>query len=627
MNHQRIVLFMALLLSGKLLAQNKDTAAVDEMNKNCFNIVYNNPAGAKVIAFQSIELAQSIGYKRGESSAYSRLGIAYDVTGMFDSALYCYNKAITLAKYIGYKKGIGANYCNIGLVYLNTNDYPNALKNLQEAIKPLEEIGEHGFLGNCYNNIGLLYNELDNYSKALVNYKKALSEYEIAKNRRQSASVMSNMAMIYTEAAKYDSSILFDSRAIEIFQSYNDYFNLAKSYNNSGLDFIMLRDYKTALRYFQMSIEYAMKYDGKMVIADTYGNIAYAYSLMGDQKKCNEYLEKALALAPIVNSKKQLSELYYQYAKIKEDQKDYKKASYYFHKAIVLRDSFFKTESAELIAKNETKFGLERKEIENRQLQQKTKIQALELTNRQNQIRYNRNITYLIVLVSFLLITVIVVFLIRRMKILRLIEDNRHKAEQQKQRVEISHELHDNVGAQLSYIVSNLEVLANQHNNDKRIQAVQDMSKQAIVTLRETVWALNNESISLTDFSDKFKQYTSKILDFNPETRCEFTDNIGSNRILEPIQALNLFRICQEAFSNAVHHAKASVIQVVFTSYDNLSFDVGINDNGLGFDEEEAALKGHYGLISMRTRASELGARFEINSTKGKGTSVLFKLD
>ncbi|HEY1047653.1 MAG TPA: sensor histidine kinase [Bacteroidia bacterium] len=620
------VVLVSLLFTNVKGQSLKDSTKVNDLNAECFNVVYKDPQKAKLIGFKALNLAQQIGYKKGESSAYSRLGIAYDVTNMYDSAMFCYDKALNISKSIGYKKGIGSAYCNIGLVYLNTNDYPKALNNFHSAIKPLEEAGEHAFLGNVYNNIGLLYNELDNYPKAIYNYKKAISEYEISKKTWMTGSVLSNLAMVYTETKKYDSAILIDSRAIAIFKEEEDYVNLSKSYNNSGLDYIMLKNYPQALSYFLKSLEYQEKIGSKPSKADTYGNIAYAYSLMGDDKNCDIYLEKAMKLAPDVSSKKQLFEMYFQYANIKHKQGDYKQSSYYFKQAIILKDSFFKKESSDLIAKAETNFGLERKEIENRQLQQKNRIQELELLNKQYQIRNRENITYLIVIASTILLVTIIFILRRRYKLLKKLEENKHRADQQKQRVEISHELHDNVGAQLAYIVSNLEVLENLHPNDKRIHSIRDMSKQAIVTLRETVWALNNETISITDFTDKFKQYTSKILDFNPDIHCSFENQVKIDRILQPIQALNLFRICQEAFSNAIHHSKAKNIHIIFTNDESTLFDIKIEDDGIGFDQEEASLKGHYGLITMRTRAGELGADFKIDSRKGEGTSVNFNL-
>ena len=152
------------------------------------------------------------------------------------------------------------------------------------------------------------------------------------------------------------------------------------------------------------------------------------------------------------------------------------------------------------------------------------------------------------------------------------------------------------------------------------------MSKQAILTLRETVWALNNESVTTEAFADKFKQYALKMMDFNTENKCEFHESINHSHVLNPLQALNLFRICQEAFSNAIKHANAGKVDVRFFNDSNSIFNFEITDNGLGFDITEGRNKGHYGLMNMESRAREVGADYHIQSEKGKGTTIRISL-
>lgn len=604
-----------------------DSVKVNELNKKVMETVYNNTSKAKALGFQSLNLAREIGFKKGEGVALSRIGIAYDVESNFDSAIYYYNQSLKIHKAIGYKKGQGGALCNLGLAYLNKNDYPSALKNLQDAIKPLTEIKEHEYLGNCYNNIALIFLEMDNYTRALSYFNLAENEYKQANNTYQMAKIYGNISMVMSENGKYDSSILLEEKAIKLFEKDSDYFHLAKSYNNIGIDYTMLKDYEKAKISYLKSIEYSKACNGKTGLADTYFNLATIYSLLQQYKESEYYAQLAMDMLPVIKSRKIKSDLFYLYARIKMRQGDYKAACKLFIDAKWQKDSFFKIESAELISKAETRFGLEIKENENRQLLQKNKIQELELRNTSNEVKYRKRINNLIIILSVIIIGLILLYLRRRLILQKLIAENRLKAEQQTQRVQISHELHDNVGAQLSYIVSNLDVLSQQHPEDKRIHSVSDMSKQAIVTLRETVWALNNESISITDFADKFKQYTSKILDFNPDISCTFKEVIEKESILQPIQALNLFRICQEAFSNAVHHSRAKNIVIEFTNNDKILLNVKISDDGIGFDQEEAAMKGHYGLLTMRTRAEELGATFIINSEKAKGTQIEFILD
>ena len=82
-------------------------------------------------------------------------------------------------------------------------------------------------------------------------------------------------------------------------------------------------------------------------------------------------------------------------------------------------------------------------------------------------------------------------------------------------------------------------------------------------------------------------------------------------------------RIGQEAITNAVRHADATRIRL------DLRFEPGaivlcVADDGCGFDvdrvQSEAA--DHYGLVSMRERAEDIGAQLDVTSEKGRGTIV-----
>jgi len=83
----------------------------------------------------------------------------------------------------------------------------------------------------------------------------------------------------------------------------------------------------------------------------------------------------------------------------------------------------------------------------------------------------------------------------------------------------------------------------------------------------------------------------------------------------------NLLRIAQEAVLNAVKHSKARTVKVSLdSSPDRVALIV--NDDGAGFDSGGSVPVGHYGLIGMRERAAQIGAKIGIASTPGRGTTV-----
>jgi signal transduction histidine kinase len=86
-----------------------------------------------------------------------------------------------------------------------------------------------------------------------------------------------------------------------------------------------------------------------------------------------------------------------------------------------------------------------------------------------------------------------------------------------------------------------------------------------------------------------------------------------------------LVRICQEAMSNAVRHARPSVITTTLRwSAPNLTLQV--TDNGSGIRENRLEQTAGFGMANMRARVEKLGGKLQIESSAGRGTSIIVSL-
>jgi signal transduction histidine kinase len=198
----------------------------------------------------------------------------------------------------------------------------------------------------------------------------------------------------------------------------------------------------------------------------------------------------------------------------------------------------------------------------------------------------------------------------------------------EQERLRISRDLHDNVGAQLSYLITNVEWMLkhpeqlNKEEEKMRLEALGEAGKNAILTLRQTIWAISNTSLTVDDFADRFKQFVLKMVEFDKSVQVQFKESFGLNQSLSPAVALSFFRVCQEAFSNALKHASATQLTIEFTSNKEVLLQFTITDNGKGFDWQEGQAKGHYGLKNMQARAEEMSGILHIISKPGAGTSL-----
>lgn len=198
------------------------------------------------------------------------------------------------------------------------------------------------------------------------------------------------------------------------------------------------------------------------------------------------------------------------------------------------------------------------------------------------------------------------------------------------ERKRISRDLHDNVGAQLTYLINNLDWLADQGGSEvemgERLRTLSESGRQAMLTLRQTIWAIGNEALEIEDFADRFKAYVLKMLAVHPGLQADFEEDFTESATLSPETALHLFRIGQEAVHNVLKHAQASKLQVRFYNRPDCAFGLEITDNGLGFDSNLAPPQGQNGLMNMQARASECGAMCQIHSATGQGCKIILEL-
>ncbi len=94
----------------------------------------------------------------------------------------------------------------------------------------------------------------------------------------------------------------------------------------------------------------------------------------------------------------------------------------------------------------------------------------------------------------------------------------------------------------------------------------------------------------------------------------------GEIRIADPQVAMHLYRIAQEALSNAVKHGNAE--RIVIALYGNEErLKLVVSDDGRGFQEKQQMQAG-MGLKTMQYRAREIGADLGIGTTTGAGSTI-----
>ena len=197
----------------------------------------------------------------------------------------------------------------------------------------------------------------------------------------------------------------------------------------------------------------------------------------------------------------------------------------------------------------------------------------------------------------------------------------------EEQQERIGRDLHDSVGQLLTGIRMLSENLAARHfaPEDEGFAAtkkVTSFAEEALQRVREICRGLVPPQLYQEGLASALRALAANM-DVLSDVQCAFTHQ-GDGDIEDYDAKLQLYRMTQEAISNALKHANPSHVWVRFIATAEL-FVLEIEDDGSGFDVE-ANMGKSLGLYSMRRRASSVRATLSMDSEAGVGTMVRITL-
>lgn len=234
-----------------------------------------------------------------------------------------------------------------------------------------------------------------------------------------------------------------------------------------------------------------------------------------------------------------------------------------------------------------------------------------------------------------LLLYVLNVFNKRKLAVLKEIESikNEHNNELLQTQLEIqeytfkkiSREIHDNISLGLTLAkLQTTTYLEQQEKDPKMLEFAIDLISKSLVDLNDISKSMDaNQLIShgLIKALESEVNVLSKSGLFNIEFELE-----GEPIYLDAESDLVLLRIFQEACNNIIKHAKANKIKLLL-QYEADQVLMKITDNGTGFDLNKTLaqkeIRKKSGLENIMARAKLIHANVEIQSTPGKGTTIL----
>lgn len=546
-----------------------------------------------------------------------------------DSIVALFQNNLRDAEKISYDLGMADAYFQLSLVYGYQGNYEESTKSTIEAVRIYEEMNQLDRLADYYGESGYSLKYHD-FSKALQLMQKGKAIGEANNFENELKDIYNNYGVLKEINKELDSALYYYNRSLELKIKLKDSIGIPYSWSNMAGVYGLQEDFPKSRKYFNKALQQRLEWADSLGIAENYTQLGEVSIAEGNLHKAIPLIHKSLP----ISLKKQYQNLtQYNYKTLSDL---YKKlniadsALFYYEKYIGLKDSIHSIKVQESISKLNIEYETEKKE--NQILQQHAQLaeKDLEVRRKNTLIFGSLGVAFILGLLGYLLYNQ------QKLKNRQLQKEGELKAalakietqnKLQEQRLRISRDLHDNIGAQLTFIISSIDNLKYGFKDisDKlgnKLSEISSFTSQTIYELRDTIWAMNKESIAFEDLQARIANFIEQAK--NADERTEFSFNIDNSvdkeQVFTSVLGMNIYRIIQEAVNNALKYASAEEIEVNI-SKEETQYQIEILDNGVGFTPETIQLGN--GLNNMKKRSTEIGGKIKIVSKENKGTSII----
>ena len=536
------------------------------------------------------------------------------------------NKAVKIAIELNDSLSLADAYSKLSLIYAYKDKREKKILYSLKAINIYETLDEFGKAGNAYGELGFML-KYENIEDALLYMRKGIRLIKKSKTNKIDA-LYDNYGILQAISEKYDSAIYYHKKSLVLKKANNDSIGIPYGYAHLATINIIRKNFDVAKKYIDSSYAIRLKRNDTYGLADVY---AYYGDLYFDQEKypkAIDYFQKGFDVSKknkFYNLQKYCAE------KITTSYKElnnYKKAFQYNAIFQSLKDSTLNAQTNSRVAELQIEFETEKKEKE-------IVVQKEELLQQKLKIK-NRNL-FSLLLISGLLILGIVAYGIykkkeqlgKEIKLKDELSKTKTQNKLQEQRLRISRDLHDNIGSQLTFIISSIDNLkfltkTSDEKLKSKLTNINNFATTTISQLRDTIWAMNKNEIPYEDFHGRVLGFIEKAKMAKDNIQFNFTSDVKSKVIFSSVNGINIFRVLQESINNALKYADASQIDIDLTE-DTNTINISIKDNGKGFDMNTVEFGN--GLNNMQQRIEEIGGKIDVTSTLNKGTSIHIRID
>jgi PAS domain S-box-containing protein len=191
---------------------------------------------------------------------------------------------------------------------------------------------------------------------------------------------------------------------------------------------------------------------------------------------------------------------------------------------------------------------------------------------------------------------------------------------QERERLRISRELHDDIGQRIALLANNLQQLLEDPLAARgRIAELQKLTAEIAADIHSLSHELHSSQLRILGIAAATKSFCQE---FETQQKVEIDFRIGDLPTALPRDiSLCFFRVLQESLHNAAKHSTVRHFEVRLWGTSS-EIHLTVSDSGVGFDDEAAKTSRGLGLISMEERLKMLNGTFSVESRPQHGTTI-----
>lgn len=580
-----------------------------------------------------------------KSAIYDELAQSYFGTRN-DSVLYFAEKNIALGEKYNSKRALTLGLMHKGITYSKIGFPEEGIDYMTEAIRLRMELGDleliargHLDIGNAYQQIGTNDEDAGEEERAEKHFKLAHLSYKKANQIALQLQDSLVIAKSYKNLASANYALYEYHRAIAIYDTaYQWVPSKKKDYYKGEIDMniascqVELGHNDSAIAHYASALPLLQKYQRYEEWASANLTMAYVYS-DSDIDRAIALYEEADSVAKIAGSKPYQARANLSLYELFNQKKDYEKALAYYR-------TYNKLQLQVSNVEYDSKVGVLQQRFDN----ERTKKKLLEQRRKKEQEIARSQLLKTGILSLCGVVLVLIVLFLQRIRINRLHRKRLRDAHNQEinalikdqeletieaaltgqetERKRIAEDLHDRLGSSLSAVRMYFEAATDRERIDSyQLKKAYQLLDTSIEDMRGIAHNLITGTLSKFGLFAALEDLKNTI-EGTGNVAVTYDFQVTEERFHKEIE-INVYRIIQEAFSNALKHASPTLLFVQFSQQEDEVL-IRIQDNGSGFD----AYRDYngMGLKNIKARVQKLGGDLFLESHINRGTHYEIQL-